>query len=151
MRCRVRTKWSMHSICGYMFRDRARCLSGLSGARASECRRFRSPPAVRTVHFRHFRTRGPSEPYVRADFQQAQSNRLNLCSCRLGARQRQTPQRLHQHVGRRRQIQPQLVGPLRLRAHAIRKQAHLLLYSGFQLTAGTVELFVQLTGRHSSA
>src|SRR6202162_2276315 len=60
----------------------------------------------------------------------------------LRARQAQPPQGFDQHVSQRRKIQPQLIGPQRLRAQPVREQVQLLLDAVFHLAARAVQLFV---------
>ncbi len=65
-----------------------------------------------------------------------------------GAGQRQAAERLHQRTGERGAVQPQLAGPHRMAAGAVRKQIQLLLLDAvLALAAGAVLLLADRLDR----
>jgi hypothetical protein len=80
--------------------------------------------------------------HFRRDFQQLQPNGIALGFRPLPVRQAQPPQGLDKHIGQRGEVQPQLIGPQRLRARPVREQAQLLLDAILDLAGRTAELFI---------
>ena len=88
-----------------------------------------------------------AERYVGADFQQLGANGAALRSSELGALETDPPQLAEQDIGGRRKPKSQLVGGERRRAGPIGEQTKLLLFDPvLHVTAGTVQVFVQLLG-----
>src|SRR3989440_7691816 len=83
------------------------------------------------------------DAHLRGDFQQPQPDGVDLGFRPFRAYQAQPPQGLDQHIGQRGEVQPQLIGPQRLRAHAVREQAQLLLDAIFHFAARAIELLIK--------